>query len=377
MQKEQDARDAEFSDKSLLHNIYLDSIEQGHFSSALKTISERLGYTSSNLEIRDIREPITFGTLHESAFGISDTQSAVSNEIYVGSDCCLPVLESLPIGGILDERASIRSQFLKVPSNREWVDYLAIDYTSTIGSLLLRSGSLIVKCSFSKSKKDRSLLTDKDRERLLSVLTHIGIAARSYLRVYGRDLQLVAEPGGHISIPGICLVNRANRVLAINQAAQRLFFENPDFSYRVPNLIFHSDSAARDFALARMQVFGGKSSAFSFVVRNTLSHSSTSIVCSSLPNINSHDSSSPCELMLVTFSSEAKEDNAQPRVTQMKYGFTKAEAKVAQMLCEGLPPKSIASRNDVSVGTVRAQIQSLLRQTQTQRQSELLITLFK
>ena len=376
MRRQPNAKRISLTDESLLRNIHLDSIEQGHFSAALKTISERFGYACSNLEIRDTREPVKYGVIHESMFGISDVQSAFSIEGYVGSDCCLPVLESLPIGGILHEQASIRSQFLKVRSNREWVDYLGVNYSSTIGCLLLRSGPLVVKCSLSKSTRDRSLLTNADRERLLSALAHVGIAARSYLTIYGRDLQLIAELGGDTSVPGICLVNRADRVLAMNQTAQKLLRDNPNFFYQLPYLIFNNDSAARDFLSAKAKAFGGKSCVASFAVRSAANDSLTSVTCSSLPNINSLENSLECELILVTFSAETKENTSQP-ITQVQYGFTKAEAKVAQLLCDGLPPKSIARRNDVSVATIRAQIQSLLRKTQTKRQSELLITLFK
>ena len=54
-----------------------------------------------------------------------------------------------------------------------------------------------------------------------------------------------------------------------------------------------------------------------------------------------------------------------------RFKLSKAEARVAKLLAEGLAPRMIADRLHVSIHTVRSQLQSIFQKTDTCRQAEL------
>ncbi len=54
-----------------------------------------------------------------------------------------------------------------------------------------------------------------------------------------------------------------------------------------------------------------------------------------------------------------------------RFKLSKAEARVAKLLAEGLAPRTIADRLHVSIHTVRSQLQSIFQKTDTCRQAEL------
>lgn len=63
-----------------------------------------------------------------------------------------------------------------------------------------------------------------------------------------------------------------------------------------------------------------------------------------------------------------------PEIENLKsiFGFTQAEAQVAKLICEGLPPGSIANELKKSVETVREQLSTCYQKTKTKGQVELI-----
>jgi DNA-binding CsgD family transcriptional regulator len=62
-------------------------------------------------------------------------------------------------------------------------------------------------------------------------------------------------------------------------------------------------------------------------------------------------------------------------VLQSAYELTAAEVEVALQLLSGHNPDAIASQRSVAIGTVRAQIKSILAKVGVSRQIELLVRL--
>jgi DNA-binding NarL/FixJ family response regulator len=60
-----------------------------------------------------------------------------------------------------------------------------------------------------------------------------------------------------------------------------------------------------------------------------------------------------------------------PYVLSAAFDFTPSEARVASALVEGLSPKAIARRHDVSLSTVQTQVRSVLSKVGTNRTAEL------
>jgi DNA-binding CsgD family transcriptional regulator len=83
-------------------------------------------------------------------------------------------------------------------------------------------------------------------------------------------------------------------------------------------------------------------------------------------------SSAACLLVVteLTFS-------AGPEATLLRglFDLTPAEARVAQAVAEGMTPSEIASKQHISIGTVRTHLKSAFAKTGTTRQTELAILL--
>jgi DNA-binding CsgD family transcriptional regulator len=57
---------------------------------------------------------------------------------------------------------------------------------------------------------------------------------------------------------------------------------------------------------------------------------------------------------------------------QLLFGLSKAEARIARLLAEGLEPRQVAESRNVSVGTIRVQMKQIFRKMKVHRQSELI-----
>jgi DNA-binding CsgD family transcriptional regulator len=62
-------------------------------------------------------------------------------------------------------------------------------------------------------------------------------------------------------------------------------------------------------------------------------------------------------------------------VLQAAYALTPAEIRIAQLLAEGQSAELIAARRGVAVGTVRAQIKTIMAKVGVRRQVELVVRL--
>jgi DNA-binding CsgD family transcriptional regulator len=83
-------------------------------------------------------------------------------------------------------------------------------------------------------------------------------------------------------------------------------------------------------------------------------------------------------LILFTLHDPDQGNQVDPAILDRLFGLTRAEARVANSLVQGLSPKDIAAASGVALGTVRTQLKSVFAKTRSRRQAELvrlLITL--
>lgn len=77
-------------------------------------------------------------------------------------------------------------------------------------------------------------------------------------------------------------------------------------------------------------------------------------------------------LVLLLFYHPDSAPHVDSELLSAAFGLTPAEIRVCRLLGEGLLPKEIAIRADIQYETVRKQLQSIFRKTNTDRQSELM-----
>jgi DNA-binding CsgD family transcriptional regulator len=99
------------------------------------------------------------------------------------------------------------------------------------------------------------------------------------------------------------------------------------------------------------------------------------LVLDVVPFVNPHNGFNFDPCVLVIASTNRSSDQRRATVLQSAYGLTAAEVEVALQLLTGHNPDTIASQRGVAVGTVRAQIKSILAKVGVGRQIELLVRL--
>ncbi|WP_335951440.1 helix-turn-helix transcriptional regulator [Acinetobacter beijerinckii] len=75
--------------------------------------------------------------------------------------------------------------------------------------------------------------------------------------------------------------------------------------------------------------------------------------------------------VMLTFYSPTHSVSIDPHLLNIALNLTPAESRIALGLLDGLLPKEIAKRDQVHIDTVRKQIQSIYRKTETNRQADL------
>jgi DNA-binding CsgD family transcriptional regulator len=77
----------------------------------------------------------------------------------------------------------------------------------------------------------------------------------------------------------------------------------------------------------------------------------------------------------VFLSAPGQKEPAGENDLQLLFGLSKAEARIARLLAEGLEPRQIAESRNVSVGTIRVQMKHIFHKMKVHRQSELISTM--
>ncbi|MFW1800899.1 helix-turn-helix transcriptional regulator [Acinetobacter nematophilus] len=77
-------------------------------------------------------------------------------------------------------------------------------------------------------------------------------------------------------------------------------------------------------------------------------------------------------IVMLTFYHPQFTPNIDLNLLNTAFDLTRAELQVASLLLEGYLPKEIAQKNNVNTDTVRKQLQSIFKKTDTNRQSELI-----
>jgi DNA-binding CsgD family transcriptional regulator len=77
----------------------------------------------------------------------------------------------------------------------------------------------------------------------------------------------------------------------------------------------------------------------------------------------------------VFLSAPGQTEPADENDLKLLFGLSKAEARIARLLAEGLEPRQIAESRNVSVGTIRVQMKHIFHKMRVHRQSELISTM--
>jgi DNA-binding CsgD family transcriptional regulator len=221
-------------------------------------------------------------------------------------------------------------------------------------------------------------ITTQQREIFAALAPHVRSAVRTHLSLEGRGAAVVTGAMEALSIP-VYVCDRTGRVKALTQAAEALVTSDRGLQLKAGRLQACEPEDAKVLSDAIDAVLIGHVKPGPPVLRTVI--------------VRGRDRQAP-PLVLEVFPLPAQscQFNFEPRVLvvargarnstarraailQAAYALTSAETDIAQLLAEGQSAELIAANRRVAVGTVRAQIKSIMTKLGVGRQVELVVRL--
>ncbi len=242
---------------------------------------------------------------------------------------------------------------------------------------LERQKDLLIGLAVCRSEREGHI-NDEQRRVFASLAPHVRAAVKMQIALEGNGAKVVRGALETLSIPAF-VCGRTGAVQAVTTCAEETLRGERGLSLRNRFLraFRDDDDKALNDAIqkaARGVVIPGAPVATTIVVRG-VDETKAPIVLDvmSLPSIALEFSSAP-RVVVVARGSRGT-DTRKTALLQGVYGFTSAETDIALQLARGQSTEVIAKLRKVAVGTVRAQIKSMLAKLGVSRQVELVARL--
>ncbi len=236
---------------------------------------------------------------------------------------------------------------------------------------------LLIGLAVCRSEREGHI-NDEQRRVFASLAPHVRAAVKLQIALEGNGAKVVRGALETLSIPAF-VCGRTGAVQAITTSAEEILRREQGLLLRNQFLrAFRDDEdralsdsiqkAARGLALPGAPVM-------STIVVHGSDEANAPIVLDvmSLPSIALEFTSAPRVVVVARGSRGA--DTRKAQLLQGVYGFTAAETDIALQLARGQSTEIIAQQRRVAVGTVRAQIKSMLAKLGVRRQMELVARL--
>ena len=241
---------------------------------------------------------------------------------------------------------------------------------------LERQNDLLIGLAVLRSERDGHI-HGKQRDVFASLAPHVRAAVRMQIALEGNGTTLIRGAFETLSIPAF-LCGRNGDVQALTTSAEEILRGEHGLSLR--NRFLHAfqdddDKALNDAIVkaARGLIQPGAPTITTVTVRGADGAAPIVLDVMSLPSLALEFSSAP--RVVVVARGSRGDDARRAAMLQGVYGFTSAETDIALQLARGLSTEAIAQQRKVAVGTVRAQIKSVLAKLGVSRQVELVARL--
>jgi DNA-binding CsgD family transcriptional regulator len=216
-------------------------------------------------------------------------------------------------------------------------------------------------------------ITEPERAVFASLAPHVRAAVRTQAALEGNGAALLAGAMDALSIPAF-VCDRTGLVKALTPAAEQLVLGNRALQLKEGRLRASQSADARELENAIGVAAQGHARPDAPLLRTVILRSSdkdaapTVLDVIALPSPASELTFVPRVLIVARSSKAANERKT--AILQAAYSMTSAEIDIALQLCAGKSPETIATSRKVAIGTVRAQIKTLLAKAGTKRQIE-------
>lgn len=243
-----------------------------------------------------------------------------------------------------------------------------------------RSEEMFVVLAAVRSHREGTI-TDEQKRIFETVAPNVRAAVRTHAALAGRGIAMLAEAMRTLSIAAfVCDGDRT--VVTMTPAAEALLRSDCGLNLKVGKLDASApiDAKVLSDAIVAAAACGerGSAQACRTVIIQNRDTSAAPLVLDvmtlpSRPYATQFASATPRVLVVVRGSRGA--GAGRPAILAAAYGLTCAETEIALLLADGRTTEAIATTRGVAVGTVRAQIKTILAKMGVRKQIELIARL--
>jgi DNA-binding CsgD family transcriptional regulator len=241
-------------------------------------------------------------------------------------------------------------------------------------SPLERRGNLLIGLAVLRSEEEGHISAEQ-REVFASLAPHVRAAVRMQIALEGHGAALVAGALEAVNIPAF-VCDRKGRVQGLTEQGQVIVRGRGGLELRNQRLRAARDAEDKALSEAIEAACRGLQGPASPLARTVIVHGEPLplvLDVMSLPSVALEFDARPRAVVIVRGSRGGEARKA--ALLQSVYGLTAAETSVALQVAQGKSAEAIAQERQVAVGTVRAQIKSLLAKLGVSRQVELVARL--
>jgi DNA-binding CsgD family transcriptional regulator len=356
---------------SLIDSLHSAAIGDRSWNAALEGLADATGSRSMQLCGVDSKTSVTFNTITNIDPGIDSLfADSLSYNPRVKAADTAPVLNVMTDADFItaDEIKSDRFyQELAIPWDIPWICLTTLE----------RSRGIFVALAAIRSHREDHI-TSAQREIFSSFAPHVRAAVRTRLALEAHGIAVLTAATESLAIP-LFICDRSGRVGNLTQASVSLVTSGRGLELRAGRL--YAAQPADDKALSDAigaaidsRAKPGPPALRTVIIRDQNAHSTLVLDVFTLPSRGrAFDCFSFEPRALVVARGPRGDDARKVAILDAVYGLTSAECDVGLLIAQGKTPEAIALNRGVTVGTVRAQIKTILAKMDVSRQIDLVL----
>jgi DNA-binding CsgD family transcriptional regulator len=355
---------------SLVDSFHAAALGESSWEVALQGLADATGSRTGQLTGIDSKASVMFNTLTnvDPAVPLFFAETATINPRVAAANGA-PVLKVIADWDFITPDTYRRDRFCQ-----EFLRPFDIPFVCL--TTLERHKGTFIALAVVRSQREGHI-TGEQREIFGSIAPHVRAAVRTHIALEGRGVATLAGTMEALSIP-VFLCDRRGHVRTLTQAAEALLASGRGLELKAGQLRASQPAAAKTLTDAIEAVAAGHLRPGPPLLRTVIirgaDDNATPIVLDVFPLPSEHRSfngfgSAP--RVLIVGRGAAASDGRRIAILNAAYGLTSAETDIALYLAKGKTAELIAKHRHVSVGTVRAQIKTILAKVGVKRQAEL------
>ncbi len=353
----------------LIDSIYQASLDRSVWSSVLRQVAHNLNAQSALIRLVDHKKQ---GIGFSASFGYEQSFINIYAEHYIQVDPFQKIFEQVPDGTVFPQQAILPMKDYK--NSEFYNDFVKPQEKShAIGGVFLKTPNTWVQLGIQRNI-GQPLFEQQDANELKLILPHLKrvISLNKQIEQIKNKNHFLGATVDHYPFAAVLLDYRGY-LLGLNRSAEKLII-NKLFNIKGKELTFYNQSLNNQFYKTVGLVINGREIPDAFIRCKALNGDQYRMFISPFKKRGSDFAGVITEQqrgLLVAIFPETTQIKLEYSVCNRLFEVTKAEFEIVQLLINGMSIEEIVHLRGVSESTIRSQLKSLFKKTETKSQSDL------